>query len=322
MRDEKPSARSQDDLVGMWRSEVSRAYAGEMDRAGIEIIRAFASMFSRVSTAVVRADSDYRIATAPAGSRAVATVTLSKDSTTEALDVGEGSVLIAGRSGRVFYVVDGASWETAETGEKDITCESFGLGYQANVLAGEIDTVLSLADGSSPDLVSVVSSGPAEGGSPPILYALGRGRSAFEATGEDAGAYRRRARTMPDTVSKGAILRGMTQALSPLGFSEADYWTEDYADVGLFADDGFVDAECESAAGACPPGSLLGFVVAIPDVWSVLEDAGCYADDGFADDGFADAGHDKATALVTALTETINQKRAHGRPFKIVQVCS
>lgn len=320
-----PTARTRDDLIAAWVHAVSAAWSGPFlvhqdVGIGYEAIASMADVFVRLSLAAVRADVDYRLDTAPAGSRATVTLDVTKPAVTaEGITVGEGSRFTVSETGQGFEIPEGQeiSWLAGETGTKPIQAVSMTMSYQADVRPGAIDTVSLLMPGNSDvSFISVTNPAAATGGAPPLLYAIGRSRATYERAGEDPEAYRDRARTLPDNITPNAIRRALKEFFEPLGFAAHEYAYHDYADAGMFADDGWADdPDCEVTAVAGI--GIAGFVVLVPDVWGALTDDGDYADDMFADADFVDAGHDLATSTLGALRATLDAKRPAGVPYAL-----
>lgn len=330
MANSPPTAKQLSDLTDVIKSVLPQEYWGPLEASvsrgsGWEIYTALAAMWARVSQAVVRADTDYRIDTAPAGSYATVPLTITRSSApAKVLTIGPGSIVMTPR-GEAFVVAQGsqADWTSGENSAKAVEAQSLLQTYQANVRVGSLTVltqVLPAGQDSAHGTLTVTNATAAEGGTPDMLSLLAASRGVYRQEGEDAEAFRARAKSLPDNITPNAMRRALDAALKPLGFADADDGGDDYeyrdgVDMGLAADDVLACDDTTIEFHERPPArGVRAFYCRVPNVTAVLNGhSGGFCDDELAcDDGNGDGSAFEAEAFYRALYETLRAKRLAG----------
>jgi hypothetical protein len=229
---------------------------------GYEVLQAFAKLGERLSLAVVRLDAGGNILLAPDPGFATATVSFSRPippvGTMPAVTLQAGSIVTTSVGARDFATLTDVAFAANDPGPHTVVVRAIAPGFEWNVpsstvtLAGEtipgsIDTIKKLAqadpitglrtflDGSF--TVSQVTD--AMGGACAALDQLGADRGLPRAAGESSTAYRLRLRSLPDTVSAGAVTRFLAAAFAPCGLTAAyvETWDSAYQTAWDFPDD-------------------------------------------------------------------------------------
>ncbi len=320
-----PVALTQAEILDIVRRVTPSSYYRAMEEAvaqgsGWELHEAMAAIFERLSLAVVRTDTDYRIDTAPGGSYATVDVTVTRSHAAAGvtLDLGIGSVLYT-ETGVRFLVPQGQeqSWGAGVNAAKTFTVQGERRAYSNNVAAGAITLVGEVFPGGQDldaEALTVANAAAATGGTPDILAALGANRGVYRMGGEDVEDYRERCRQLPDMICPGAIRRGLDGALLPYGYEyETDYVVHEGADIGIAADHGAADEPLDDIEYFTPAVTLGAFYVELPDVTDIMPGfSGFWADDGAADYDAADGYAYQAAGFYQALLLMLDGKRASG----------
>jgi len=198
---------------------------------GYEVFGAAASVGARVSTAIAELECCAFLSTASGGVRATGTVEFFRsDATAGAYTISVGTVVRASRSGRDFLTTGPVSFSGGGLGPLTAPVVASATGAEYNVpgqvitagaelLPGEIDTVWLLKT-NFPLLdlaLHVRQIVPTTGGGDACLDGLGNDVLIPRNNLESDDVYRLRIYETPDTVSPGAITRGVNKLLTPLG---------------------------------------------------------------------------------------------------------
>lgn len=202
---------------------------------GYELHEAFAKLGERLSLADERFECGVFFLSATGGSFSTGSVEFYRDD-----DSAGGYILKAGTTittsatSRDFVTTEDATFGPTDLGPFVVPVQAVWQGWEWNtrgqvitlrgeVITGEIDTVkLPITITSTSDSTPVID--PAlrvrqitdmSGGAAPMLDALGEDRGLPRRAGEQDDSYRLRLRTLPDTVSPGAIQRLILAFLSP-----------------------------------------------------------------------------------------------------------
>lgn len=210
------------------------SYIGPLREAGpgsgYEVLKAFAAMGGRASLSAYRMEADALVCGARGPLFATGTVRLTRSSTAAgAVTIQRGSVFTASKSGRRFVsssdVTIGA---LALFVDVPITADTPGYEWNlpgeialpsGSTLPGEIDTITTCYQSpayAEPNL-TIRQIDPTMGGTSGSLDGLGADRGITRSNGETDDAFKLRIRTLPDTVSPGAIVRTCHRVLDPLG---------------------------------------------------------------------------------------------------------
>lgn len=195
---------------------------------GYEVYQQDAAVKARVSLAVSRLDRVAYILDAPTGSFAQCSVNLSRAAGGPAMTVKAGSIFTTSNGGRDFVLMQDVPFGNNDPGPYAATVQAVRQSYQWNVpgpvttasgdtLPGDIDTVKNLIEDPvySDTTVVVEQLNDATGGAPAALAQLGKDRGLVQNPSESSDQFRARVRTLPDTVSPGAIKRALARFLSP-----------------------------------------------------------------------------------------------------------
>jgi len=213
--------------------------AGAPGAPGWETILAASQALSRVSVAAERLGCGLFFLTAPSGVLSTATVRLTRSSTTTGVfDVKAGSIII-GTHGRLFIVAEDSTFGSGDV-SIDVPVVSTVQAYWLNTDAPAPTTVamdttwsigqLVLDPPYADTTISVAKIDAAHDGTTPFLELLGNDRGLTQYPGESDEAFRLRCRTMPDTVTPGAIERMLARVFtSPTqSYEYHDLWALDF----------------------------------------------------------------------------------------------
>lgn len=234
-------------------------------QSGYETLQAFAAVGARLSAAVANLERGNVIVYASGGSKAAGLVEFYRGTATAgAVTIAAGTIVTTSDGGRDFMTTQPAAFGPSDVGPIAVGVIAVAQGWQWNVpgtvvtargevLPGAIDTIKSFVqldpasvlpsptflDGT----IQVKQVADTTGGADPMLDGLGADRGMVRRSGETDPAYRLRIRTLPDTVSKDAIVRQVTAFLLPYGASAQfiETFEQDYQ-------------SCWDAATGMPPG--------------------------------------------------------------------
>lgn len=207
---------------------------------GWEVILAAAQAMSRVSAAAERLGCGLFFLTAPSAEFSTATVTLTRASTaTGVFDVKAGSSVVA-TSGRIYFTSEDVTFGAGDL-SVSVPVVSSVAAYWLNtaVVAGvttvPITTTWSIGSLTqdppfSDATIKAEADGSTDDGVSPFLELLGNDRGLTQYIGESDEAFRLRCRTLPDTVTPGAIERMLTRIFTAptQSFEYHDVWAVDF----------------------------------------------------------------------------------------------
>jgi hypothetical protein len=222
-------------LDSSWITPLKRNAPG----SGYEALQAYASIGARISQAVARMEQGNVIMFAAGGSFATGTVEFTRpDASHGAVTLRAGSVVTTSQGGRDFITTQDVAFGSTDVGPIAGPVQAVAPGWQWNVpgeiitargevLLGAIDTVKALVQidpavtPPTPTFIdptiAVAQLVATAGGADPMLDGLGADRGVIRRNGETDPAYALRMRTLPDTVSPGAMLRAAQAFLAPYG---------------------------------------------------------------------------------------------------------
>lgn len=191
---------------------------------GGEIYYAQAAIGARVSLAISNFQADSYITSAPDGNYATAAVLFKRPTAAAgAVTVKAGTIVQTATYGRQFSLLADVPFGAADLQAPGVV-QALYPGEQWNVkgpyvsaggelVPGEISQVASwiLSPAFGDSTLYVVQTAGATGGQSSVLNMHGADRGYTRLPGEAASAYRSRVRSLPDTVSPGALQRTVTQ---------------------------------------------------------------------------------------------------------------
>ena len=239
---------TQDELLSIFDRILPPTYVEPLKDPGpgYEILQAYAKLFERVSKSVEILSNDSFILSANSGAKAIGSVKLYRDAAhpeSITVIVKSGSIVTTSNGGKDFETIADITFGPTDLGPFDVGVQAIAVGYEYNVLgqattadgtviAGEIDTVKNLVE--IPDLgdatIKVAQILPTLGGTDSALDSLGLDKGMGRLSGEEDSSYRTRIRTLPDTISKDAILRAVQAMLVPVSasYSYIETWQHEY----------------------------------------------------------------------------------------------
>lgn len=239
-------AKTPENLVDVLRRFLPQEYLQPMEpprvgapgAPGWETILAASQTMSRVSVAAERLGCGLFFLTAPSGVVSTATVRLTRSSTTTgAFTVKAGSIIV-GTLGRLFVVAQDTAFGGGLTADVQVvsTVQSYFLNTDAPApTTVPMDTVwnigaLVLDPAYADTTIQVSAVDEAHDGTTPFLELLGADRGLTQYPGESDEAFRLRCRTLPDTVTPGAIERMLARVFtSPTqSYEYHDLWAVDF----------------------------------------------------------------------------------------------
>lgn len=265
---------------------------GAAGAPGWETILAASQALSRVSVAAERLGCGLFFLTAPSGVLSTATVRLTRSATTTGVfDVKAGSIII-GTHGRLFIVAEDSTFGSGDV-SIDVPVVSTVQAYWLDTDAPAPTTVamdttwsigqLVLNPPYADTTISVAKIDAAHDGTTPFLELLGNDRGLTQYPGESDEAFRLRCRTMPDTVTPGAIERMLARVFtSPTqSYEYHDLWALDFqtgydmpldtSPVVFVYDD--PRPYPPSRNRYLPPNYLKAFVISLADSAGPIDDA-------------------------------------------------
>lgn len=210
--------------------------------SGYELLQAVAAMAARVDLAITRALQGNLAIHASGGARAGGTVTLVRPADSGMFTVLAGSVVSSSSSGRRYLVTQDVEWASPDL-TVDVTVQAVASGWEydargqrttaaGEVLPGLVDTVVSLITDpayADPE-VTVTQSADIVGGAFPALDLVAEDRGLGRGAAEGDASLALRTRTLPDTVSPGAVRRLVAGLLAPAGlpYDLVETWEHRY----------------------------------------------------------------------------------------------
>lgn len=208
--------------------------------AGYENFQAGGKLGERLSLAVNRLECGSLAIFAPLGAKATGIVSFSRPVAGQEVTIKRGSIVTTSRGARDFVTTSDAVFAALDLGPVNANVEATTEGYEWNlpgevvtlggeILPGDIDVAKTLfQDPPFGDATfTVTQSTPTADGVSPMLEGLGKDRGIERKPHETKEAFRFRVRSLPDTVSPGAILRAVTTILDDYGLTFAAIETFD-----------------------------------------------------------------------------------------------
>lgn len=199
---------------------------------GFEVLQSYAKIFERAAQAAETLGDDSQIFSSASAARAAGSVELFRAAAhPEAITVvvQAGTVVTTSNGGRDFVTLENVTFASAALGPFTVAIEAVAPGYEWNVtgqvttadgtvLEGEIDAIKTLVeDPQLGDLtIQVRQITSTSGGTDAALDAIGADRGIERQPNETNDLYRRRVQQLPDTVSRGAIVRALEAVFDPI----------------------------------------------------------------------------------------------------------
>lgn len=207
---------------------------------GWEVILAASQALSRVSAAAERLGCGLFFLTAPSAELSTATVTLTRASTsTGVFDVKAGSTVVA-TGGRLFFTSEDVTFGAGDLSVSVPVVSSVAAYWLNTAIVAGVTTVpvtttwavgaLTMDPPFADATITVSPDGSTNDGVSPWLELLGNDRGLTQYAGESDEAFRLRCRTLPDTVTPGAIERMLTRIfVAPTQATDYnDLWSLDF----------------------------------------------------------------------------------------------
>jgi hypothetical protein len=214
--------------------------AGAAGAPGYEVILAASQALSRVSAAAERLGCGLFFLTAPSAELSTATVTLTRASTaTGVFTVKAGSSVVA-TSGRIYFTSEDVTFGAGELSVSVPVVSSVAAYWLNTAVVAGVTTVpvttawsvgsLTQDPPFSDTTIEVEADGSTDGGVSPFLELLGNDRGLTQYVGESDEAFRLRCRTLPDTITPGAIQRMLARIFTAptQAYEYHDVWAVDF----------------------------------------------------------------------------------------------
>jgi hypothetical protein len=207
---------------------------------GWEVILAASQALSRVSAAAERLGCGLFFLTAPSAELSTATVTLTRASTaTGVFTVKAGSAVVA-TSGRIYFASEDVTFGAGDLSVSVPVVSSVAAYWLNTAVVAGVTTVpitttwtvgaLTTVPPFADTTIIVSADGSTDGGVSPFLELLGNDRGLTQYLGESDEAFRLRCRTLPDTVTPGAIQRMLARIFTAptQSYEYHDLWATDF----------------------------------------------------------------------------------------------
>jgi hypothetical protein len=207
---------------------------------GWEVILAASQALSRVSAAAERLGCGLFFLTAPSAELSTATVTLTRASTaTGVFTVKAGSAVVA-TSGRIYFASEDVTFGAGDLSVSVPVVSSVAAYWLNTAVVAGVTTVpitttwtvgaLTTVPPFADTTITVSADGSTDGGVSPFLELLGNDRGLTQYLGESDEAFRLRCRTLPDTVTPGAIQRMLARIFTAptQSYEYHDLWATDF----------------------------------------------------------------------------------------------
>ena len=214
--------------------------AGAAGAPGWEVILAASQALSRVSAAAERLGCGLFLLTAPSAELSTATVTLTRASTaTGVFTVKAGSSFVA-TGGRIYFASEDVTFGAGDLSVSVPVVSSVAAYWLNTAVVAGVTTVpitttwtvgaLTTVPPFADTTITVSGDGSIDGGVSPFLELLGNDRGLTQYLGESDEAFRLRCRTLPDTVTPGAIQRMLTRIFTAptQSYEYHDAWAVDF----------------------------------------------------------------------------------------------
>lgn len=197
---------------------------------GYETFQSTAKVGERISTAIFCLENGLLTTFAPVGNLAAGSVSFSRPTfAAGAVTINKGTIVTTSVGGRRFITQGDVVFGGADLGPYTVAVLAEAPGYEYNAkgpfvdaggatIPGDVDTIDFLITTPPYGDITFVVSQVADfvGGTSQDLEALGADRGVYRVDNEPPEHFRLRVRTLPDTVSPGAIRRYLDFALLPL----------------------------------------------------------------------------------------------------------
>jgi hypothetical protein len=207
---------------------------------GWEVILAASQALSRVGAAAERLGCGLFFLTAPSAELSTATVTLTRASTaTGVFTVKAGSAVVA-TSGRIYFTSEDVAFGAGDLSVSVPVVSSVAAYWLNTAVVAGVTTVpitttwtvgaLTTVPPFADTTITVSADGSTDGGVSPFLELLGNDRGLTQYLGESDEAFRLRCRTLPDTVTPGAIQRMLARIFTAptQSYEYHDAWSVDF----------------------------------------------------------------------------------------------
>ena len=217
--------------------------AGAPGAPGYEVILAASQALSRVSAAAERLGCGLFFLTAPSAELSTATVTLTRASTSTGtlgvFDVKAGSSVVA-TSGRIYFTSEDVTFGSGDLSVSVPVVSSVAAYWLNTAVVAGVTTVpvtttwsvgsLTQDPPFSDTTIEVEADGSTDNGVSPFLELLGNDRGLTQYVGESDEAFRLRCRTLPDTITPGAIQRMLARIFTAptQAYEYHDVWAADF----------------------------------------------------------------------------------------------
>jgi hypothetical protein len=218
---------------------------------GYETFQATAAMAARVSLSLFRLSNDLLSIYAPVGNLAKGTVEFTRPTDAAgAVTILGGTVVSTSVGGRQFTTDANVAFGATDLGPFEVTVTAVASGYTYNVtgpsfaasgefIPGAIDTIYALHTaplyGDITFEVSQVTD--TVGGTNQALESIANDRGITRGGTETIESFRLRVRTLPDTVSPGAVRRAVGAIMGASGFCFREVGTPLFRGVFFDGDD-------------------------------------------------------------------------------------
>lgn len=234
-----PKYFTQQDLLDLYDRILPESYLAAIKNVGpgYELLQAYAKMWERVSLAIGRVECGLFITLSHGGIKSTGLVEFYRDSgVAGSVTVLSGTIVSCSKNGAQFRTIENAVFSGATLGPVGVTVEALYPGWEWNatgqiltpdgeVLVGDIDTI-DLPVQSPPfgdPTIRVRNIDTFIDGQAAMLDALGADRGLPRSADEPDDSYRIRIRTLPDTVSRDAILRLLNHYTAQFGLTPYDF---------------------------------------------------------------------------------------------------
>jgi hypothetical protein len=207
---------------------------------GWEVILAASQALSRVSAAAERLGCGLFFLTAPSGELSTATVTLTRASTsTGVFAVKAGSAVVA-TSGRIYFTSEDVTFGAGDLSVTVPVVSSVAAYWLNTAVVADVTTVpitttwsvgsLTMDPPFADSTIIASADDSTDNGVSPFLELLGNDRGLTQYPGESDEAFRLRGRTLPDTITPGAIQRMLARIFTAPteSYEYHDLWAVDF----------------------------------------------------------------------------------------------
>ena len=214
--------------------------AGAPGAPGYEVILAASQALSRVSAAAERLGCGLFFLTAPSGELSIGAIQIERASTsTGVFTVKAGSSVVA-TSGRIYFTSEDVTFGSGDLSVSVPVVSSVAAYWLNTAVVAGVTTVpitttwtvgaLTQDPPFSDTTIEVEADGSTDNGVSPFLELLGNDRGLTQYVGESDEAFRLRCRTLPDTITPGAIQRMLARIFTAptQAYEYHDVWAADF----------------------------------------------------------------------------------------------